>query len=132
MNIIIAGSRDFTNYNVLRDKLYPLFDKYGLLERSAATIISGTARGADRLGERFARENELGLIRMPADWDQFGKSAGYRRNVEMANVADMVICFTNGSRGTAHMIQIAKDKGLPTFVYDFDGNLTEVFNVTEN
>lgn len=132
MHVVIAGSRDFTDYVVMRNTLYPLFDKYHLLEESMTTVISGTARGADRLGERFARENELGLIRMPADWDQYGKQAGYLRNVDMANKADMVVCFTNGSKGTGHMINIAKKKGLPTFVYDFDGNLVEVHNVNEN
>lgn len=135
MHIVIAGSRDFTNYEVMRGVLYPLFDKYHLLEDS--TIISGTARGADQLGERFARENELGLIRMPADWNRqpdgsYDKSAGYKRNVDMANRADMVVCFTNGSKGTGHMINIAKKKGLPTFVYDFEGNLMEVHNVNED
>lgn len=130
MRIIIAGSRDFTDYKVMERTLYPLFDKYNLLEDSV--IISGTARGADRLGEKFARDNDLSLIRMAADWETHGKKAGYIRNSEMSEVADMVICFTNGSKGTGHMINIAKKKGLPTFVYDFEGNLTEVHHVNEN
>lgn len=135
MNIVIAGSRDFTDYKVLSDTLYPLFDKYHLFED--CTIISGTARGADKLGERFAQDNELNLIRMPADWNRqsdgsYDKSAGYKRNADMANVADTVICFTNGSRGTGHMINIAKSKGLPTLVYDFKGNLVEAYNVKED
>ena len=137
MRVVIAGSRDFIDYEVMRNTLYPLFDKYHLLEDAAATVISGTARGADQLGERFARENELGLVRMPADWNRqpdgsYDKAAGYKRNADMAANADMVVCFTNGSKGTGHMINIAKKKGLPTFVYDFDGNQTEVYNVNEN
>jgi hypothetical protein len=135
MKIVIAGSRDFTDYKVMENTLYPLFDKYGLLEDSV--IISGTARGADQLGEKFAKNNDLHVLRMPADWNRtsdgsYDKSAGYKRNVDMANAADMVICFTNGSKGTGHMINIAKNKELPTFVYDFEGNLTEVYHVDEN
>lgn len=132
MNIIIAGSRDFENYQVMHDVLYPLFDRFGLLIPGETTIVSGTAKGADRLGERFAKDNELNCIKMPADWDRFGKGAGYRRNAEMAEIADIVICFTNGSKGTQHMINIAKEKELTLIVYDFEGEMKEVYNVHED
>lgn len=54
----------------------------------------------------------------PADWNGYGKSAGYRRNVQMAQVADALIAITNGSPGTKHMIDIANEKGLKVFVKD--------------
>lgn len=73
-------------------------------------IVSGTAAGADTLGERYAAEHGLLIKRMPADWEQYKGSAGYRRNEEMAKyVAPDGACvvFWNGSRGTGHMIDLA-------------------------
>jgi hypothetical protein len=106
MKFIVAGSRTFTDYSKAKSILDLKIDK-------GDTIISGTARGADRLGERYAKENGIDLIKMPAKWQIYGKSAGYIRNTEMAKVGDVLITFWNGSsRGTMHMINIAKDHGL--------------------
>jgi len=76
-------------------------------------IVSGTARGADEMGERFAKEKGYALKQFPADWDTFGKSAGYRRNSQMADYADACVVFWDGkSRGTKHMIDLAEKTGL--------------------
>ena len=108
MKIIIAGSRTFNNYPKLKNKLDSI-----LRNQKDITIISGTASGADRLGERYATENHYELEKYPAMWDIFGKSAGYKRNEEMANVADACVVFWDGkSRGTKHMIDIAKKNQL--------------------
>ena len=109
--VIIAGSRDFNNYDLLVSKC-----DYFLSEKQKThdiVIISGTARGADKLGERYAKEYGYEIDAHPADWDKYGKSAGYKRNQEMAEVADAVICFWDGnSKGTKHMVDIAKEKNL--------------------
>lgn len=109
--VIIAGSRDFDDYNLLRFKMnYYLRDK--IFEGYTIVVISGTARGADKLGERYAEEMGFKVERYPANWD-LGKSAGYKRNVEMAKVADACVVFYNGtSPGTRHMINIAKSRSL--------------------
>jgi hypothetical protein len=75
-------------------------------------VISGTAGGVDKLGERYAREHGIRLKCMSAEWDKYGKSAGYRRNEQMAEVADALIAVHNGSKGTGHMINIARRNGL--------------------
>jgi|ERR1039458_1423661 hypothetical protein len=73
-------------------------------------IISGAARGADALGERWACEHAIPLVRMPADWDAHGRRAGYLRNLEMAKQAQALIALWDGtSRGTAHMIETARN-----------------------
>ena len=65
------------------------------------------------LGEKYAMERNLHVAYFPAKWDKYGKSAGYRRNTEMADYADALIAFWDGkSRGTAHMIKIAKERNL--------------------
>lgn len=122
LKLIIAGSRNFQNYQGLNGYTTEFLEKLGFTIRDDITVISGTASGADRLGEVWAKANGLNLLRMPADWKTHGKSAGYRRNVEMAEVADACIVFWDGkSRGSKHMIDIAKKKGLPLRVVNFNG-----------
>jgi|BioPla2DNA2_1021312.scaffolds.fasta_scaffold39782_4 hypothetical protein len=106
--IIVAGSRTFNDYTYLKKSLDKL-----LVNKTSITIISGTARGADQLGERYAQENGYNLLKFPADWDKYGKSAGYKRNEEMAKVADACVVFWDGqSRGSKHMIDIAQKYNL--------------------
>ncbi|AYP68354.1 hypothetical protein PQE75_gp125 [Bacillus phage vB_BcoS-136] len=108
--IIVAGTRDFNNYDLLKRNLIHLLQNKNLDE---VEIVSGGARGADKLGERFAKEHNCGLKIFPADWEKYGKSAGYRRNAEMANYADACVCFWDRkSRGTRHMIDLANKKGI--------------------
>lgn len=109
MRVIIAGGRDFDNLKFLEAKVN---DLVGMLS-SLPIIVSGKARGADSLGEQYADTYGLAVKEFPALWNEYGKSAGYRRNVEMANYADALIAFWDGkSKGTKHMIDIALDKGL--------------------
>ena len=122
--IIIAGGRDFTDYELLRkESLRAVRETFGKVNKEDVWIISGRARGADSLGERFAKEFDLNLKYFPADWDKYGKGAGFRRNEQMADFAkgkdendptsvkNLVIAFWDGqSRGTHHMIEIAKNK----------------------
>lgn len=107
--IIIAGSRDFNDYVLLKTEC----DKFIAVtpDDRQIVIISGGAKGADSLGEQYAREHGLQIRRFPADWNRFGKSAGPRRNVEMAQNADALIAFWDGqSRGTKHMVKTAMQK----------------------
>jgi len=104
MKVIIAGGRDFDDYEKLRS-----YCDYLLQNKDNIEIVSGTARGADKLGEHYAAERGYPVKRFPADWGSHGKSAGYLRNEEMADYADALIAFWDGeSRGTQHMIDIAK------------------------
>lgn len=66
----------------------------------------------------WARRNNVPVEKYPANWDKYGKSAGYIRNEEMAKVADSLLAIWDGkSRGTKHMIDIATKKGLTVFIY---------------
>lgn len=76
-------------------------------------IVSGKARGADTLGEQFAKEMGFEVEEYPADWDEYGKAAGAIRNEQMASNSEYLMAFWDGkSRGTAHMIKTARRKGL--------------------
>lgn len=97
INLIIAGGREFRDYTALCDQAKKILAGY---KRKDILIISGTARGADQLGERFAKQYGLHLARMPAQWDKFGKSAGYRRNTDMAARATHVMVCWDGMVST--------------------------------
>lgn len=106
MTIAIVGSRSFDDYQFLCEKIE---QELKSIKDKNIKIISGGARGADKLGEQWAKENgyEFGLY--PAYWQHYGKSAGYIRNKAMAKEADMVIAFWDGnSPGTQHMLNITK------------------------
>ena len=104
MKVIIAGGRDFNNYNLLCRKADKILSRQNEIE-----IVSGTAKGADKLGERYAEERGYPVKRFPADWGTHGNRAGYLRNEEMAIYADGLIAFWNEqSRGTKHMIDLAE------------------------
>lgn len=108
MKVIVAGGRDFDDYDLLENKMNVILTNHTDVE-----IVSGTARGADNLGEKYAKSKGFRIRRMPANWDKYGKAAGYRRNAEMAKYADACVCFWDGkSRGTKHMIDLAKKEGI--------------------
>jgi hypothetical protein len=115
MKVIVAGSRDFNNFAMLWNNLDHI-----LKGENDVTIISGCARGADNMGIQYAVEKGYDVIRMPADWDKHGRSAGYIRNVDMARIADMCVVFWDGtSRGTGHMIDICRERKIPCHVIKF-------------
>ena len=125
LRIIIAGSRDFNDYELLKKSVIEIITKKTMLP-DLTRIVSGGARGADTLGERFANEMGLEISRFIPDWDGLGKRAGYVRNAEMAKFAveddndGMLIAFWDGqSRGTKHMIDLAKRYGLEVHVVSF-------------
>ena len=107
--LIIAGGRDFDNYPALRKKLdYLLKSVYDDIQ-----IVCGKARGADQLGERYAKEKGYKIRYFPADWDGDGRSAGFIRNAKMVENADALVAFWDGkSKGTEHMIKTANEKKL--------------------
>ena len=116
MKVIIAGGRDFNQYSEMVTRCKHYFKNTDNVE-----IVSGNAKGADFLGERFAKENEYSLKLFPADWNKHGKPAGILRNIDMADYADALIAFWDGkSRGTKHMIDIAEQQGLETRIIKYN------------
>jgi len=110
MKTIIAGSRDLVD----KDTVFSIID---LAPVFITQIISGGARGIDKLGAEFGYHKDIPVITFNADWDTYGKRAGYLRNVDMADNAEALIAIWDGkSKGTKHMIDIALDKGLLVYV----------------
>lgn len=107
MRIIIAGGREFNDYDLLlrtiRESMFNI-----------TTVISGGAKGSDTLGEIYAWNNDNCELEIyPADWGRYGNRAGTIRNTQMAAVADGLIAMWDGqSKGTKHMIDTAVKKEL--------------------
>lgn len=111
MKTIIAGSRSI-------DSLDLIFQAVNQSKFNITTVVSGGARGVDQLGEQWATMNNIPIDIYPANWDKYGKSAGYKRNTIMAINADALIAIWDGeSKGTKHMIDLAEKYGLKTFVF---------------
>lgn len=109
MRLIVAGGREFNDYELLKEKL----DNLLINNTDDVEIVSGKARGADSLGEKYAKEKGYTVKEFPAKWNEYGKRAGYLRNEEMALYATHCVCFWDGkSKGTKHMIDLAKKSNL--------------------
>lgn len=119
IKVIIAGTRDFNDYAFFK-KNVDYFLQGINPNNEEIEIVSGNARGADKLGERYAKEHNLPVKLFPANWDKYGKRAGYLRNQEMANYSDVLIAFWDEkSKGTKHMIDIAKKQDLTVIVVGY-------------
>lgn len=116
--VIVAGSRNLDDYALVCKTLDPIFAP---LPKDDTVILSGTARGADTLGERYASEHGYTVVRYPADWDTHGRRAGIIRNEQMALDATHLVAFWDSiSKGTRHMIAAASGRGIDVWVIRFE------------
>lgn len=122
--VIIAGGRDFDDYKYMSAQLDELFWKSSCFGEYPIKIISGMAKGADTLAIRYADEHRLTKILFPANWKSHPRIAGFLRNEDMLSIATHLVAFWDGeSSGTKHMIEIAKEKGIPVWVYQYTNQL---------
>ena len=110
--VVIAGCRGYKNY--IEAKKYIDFCISNVRKKNEIVIVSGCASGADAIGERYAKENGFNVEKYPAEWKNFGRSAGPIRNKRMAEISDYVICFWDEkSKGTKSMIDYARKYNKP-------------------
>ena len=120
MRIVIAGSRGFEDYALLEQTLEHILDK----QIEPVELVSGHAKGADLLAERFAKENDLPIHIIKPDWKTYGRAAGPIRNRQMLNYVmeelSLVVAFWDGkSKGTKNTIDTAKSLGIPVEIILF-------------
>lgn len=110
MKTAVVGSRIFADYNKLAAYLDTIKDKITL-------IVSGGAKGADSLGERWAYKNSIPTLIFKPDWSKYGKGAGFIRNEDIVKNSDMILAFWDGkSKGTEHTINLAKQYNKPVHI----------------
>ena len=118
MRVLVCGGRDYDN----REELYAVLDWIDCSWEGPGTfgpitdIISGHARGADSLAEQWAKDREVSLDIYPAEWDVYGKSAGFMRNQQMIDegLPDLVVAFSGG-KGTINMIKLSNQANIPLY-----------------
>ena len=126
MKVIVAGSRSIKDYALVAKAIEGV-------DIQITELVSGTAKGVDQLGERWATENQVPIKKFPADWKnldavgaiikngyygEYNAKAGFDRNKQMAEYADALVAVWDGkSRGTKSMIELARSNDLKVFVY---------------
>lgn len=105
MKVIIAGSREFNNYQLLAETM-------ANLNIEIDTIVCGCAKGADSLGRDWAHNHNIPVVEFPAEWNIYGKAAGFIRNQKMGDYADYLVAFWDKkSKGTKDMIDYMQQLG---------------------
>ena len=113
MKVAIAGCRNYTNYEEAE-----IFISSSIPPDTHITILSGGCRGADALGEQYAKKHGYDIVRFPALWNKYGRAAGIVRSKEIANTADVIICFWDGkSTGTKFLIEYANKLNKVIHIY---------------
>lgn len=113
MKVGVVGSRGFNNYDMVRKELNQLSDVIDL-------IVSGGAKGADSLGEKWAIENGKQTLIFKPDWAKYGKRAGFLRNEDIVKNSDYVIAFWDGvSPGTKNSINLCEKFNIPVKIVNY-------------
>ena len=109
MIVAVIGSRNFADYALVEATLSAL--------PKLSQVVSGGAKGADSLAQRYAEQHQIPLLVFKPDWSQFGRGAGVVRNRQIVEAAEHLIAFWDGvSKGTASSIKLARAKGVPVQV----------------
>ena len=107
MKLAIIGSRTFNDYDVLCDNLESMIN-------TTTLVVSGAAKGADSMGERWAKDNGIKTLIFPAEWDKYGKRAGHIRNEDIIKNCEFCVAFWDGvSKGTMHSVSLCKKYNKP-------------------
>ena len=115
--VLFCGDRNWADAHKIANELRALRKQY-----SDLAICHGAARGADMLAGNLAVSMGIPVAAFPANWKRYGKRAGPIRNLQMLEefAPTMVLAFhdnLDASRGTKHMVEIARASGIPTFVF---------------
>ena len=133
LRIAIIGSRGYNNYEefkyILNRFINRLKEKNIIKDINNIIIVSGGAKGADSLAKRYAKENNIFIKEILPNWNKYGKSAGFKRNKEIWNNADIGLGFWDGkSKGTSHSIKIVKELKKDLIMYIYPEKRFEVYN----
>ena len=116
IKLAIIGGRTFNNLQLFNNQLANIRQVHNIIQ-----IISGGAKGADTFGANYARQNNIPLLEFIPDWNTYGKSAGFRRNVDIITACTACLAFWDGkSKGTKHSIDLARQQCKPLCICHYD------------
>lgn len=115
INLAIVGSRIFEDYETLEQTVDEIRTRFNVVK-----IVSGGAKGADSLAEKYAKENNIETMIFYPNWAKYGKKAGFLRNETIVDNSDMILAFWDRiSNGTKHTITIANAKNKRVLIKEF-------------
>jgi len=87
-----------------RDDLYSydkVLDEFLHVYKEGDTLVSGGCpKGGDRFAEVIAERCIIPIKIYPADWERYGKGAGFIRNTDIARESDVLIaCVASDRKG---------------------------------
>ena len=118
--VLVTGSRTWDKDELIHQALDKVWDHAG---HDDLTIVHGACpRGADAIASRWVRTFAFPYLEEeahPADWNTYGKQAGYRRNAEMVALgADICLAFIRDhSRGASHTAMLASGADIPVVAF---------------
>lgn len=130
LRILVCGGRHFEDYNKLKGVLEKELNLKNLTSQDVE-IVSGHCKGADMLGERWAKETKASVKIFPADWVKYKKSAGPIRNKQMIDYINgfenkMVVAFVSpNSKGTKQTVRLAQKNSIPVIINEYKGRNNE-------
>ena len=111
MKVGVIGSSTFNDYEKLKEVLNKL---------NISLLVSGGANGADKLGERYANENNIPTKIFLPDWEKYGKRAGFIRNSDIINESELVVAFWDGfSKGCEDSLKKAEKLNKKILIVSF-------------
>jgi hypothetical protein len=119
--ILVTGSRNWDDEHAIEKVLHNAFITAG--SRMDTVLVHGGARGADTIAAALWSRQGLPTDEFPAQWNLYGKTAGYLRNREMV-LSGPSACFAfirDNSPGTSSCIELARHFGIPTYVFEYEG-----------
>lgn len=119
VRIAIVGGREFTNYEYMKQSVADFMEHYGLTMNRIECVVSGGAKGADRLAEQWADEFNIDKKIFKPDYKQHsGRLAPLKRNLQIVEYATHLIAFpSKNSKGTYHAVNAAKRNNLKVKCY---------------
>jgi len=114
MNLGIVGSRNFTDYESFKNAIFKVLQGWNIELKDVENIVSGGAKGADTLAEKFAKEYDINMNVYKPNWNLYGKKAGIIRNTDIVENSTHMIAFPSRyGKGTQDSITKAKNKKIP-------------------
>lgn len=120
MKFLVCGGRDFGHIEEEKWFIIYWLNELILNKYDNVELIHGAAKGVDSIAGYWAEMNDIECQPFPADWDKYGKAAGYKRNKQMLDEGqpDWVIAFPGGP-GTKMMIELAKRNKTKVKIIDY-------------